>query len=116
MTARVGIPIATERILAVRPSGERLDVMAGVGTPYTVGPNEWACPVSLSGLHDQLSDVHGGSSLQALCLAASLLRQLLTYFVEDGGTLLHPATDEPFDVGACFSRVGRHELTDETSP
>jgi hypothetical protein len=98
--------VAEEQLLAVRPTGERLNVVAAVGRPFQVGPEEWACPASLTGLYDHLHDAHGGSSLQALCLAASLLRQLLTNFVQDGGRLLHPGTDEEFNLQSCFSGIG----------
>jgi hypothetical protein len=98
--------IAEEKLIAVRRSGERVEVRAGIGRPYAVSADEWACPVSLAGLHDRLHDVHGTSSLQAMCLAASLLRQLLTYFVEDGGLLHHHDGRSPFDIAACFSGIG----------
>ena len=98
--------IAEERLVGLRPSGERVQVVATIGLPYQVGPEEWACPVSLAGLHERLHEAHGGSSLQALCLAASLLRQLLTSFVEDGGQLLYSDGEEAFSISSCFSGVG----------
>jgi hypothetical protein len=98
--------VGEERLVGLRPSGERVQIIATIGFPYQVGPEEWACPVSLSGLHDRLHDIHGGSSLQALCLAASLLRQLLTGFLEGGGRLLHADGKEAFSVPSCFSGVG----------
>jgi hypothetical protein len=98
--------IAEERVLAVRPSGDPVEVLAAVGSPHQVGPDEWACPVWLTGLHDRLPDVHGGSSLQALCLGATLLRSLMASFVEGGGRLLYPGTNDEFDLHACFSGVG----------
>ena len=79
---------------------------AGIGRPYALSTDEWACPVALTGLQDTLHDVHGASSLQAMCLAASLLRRLLTAFVDDGGSLRHPADGGVFDIAACFSGVG----------
>jgi len=98
--------IAEETITALHRSGQRVEVKAGVGRPYPIGDSEWACPVSLSGLQERLHDVHGASSLQALCLAASLLRQLLTQFVQDGGELRHRDGRDAFDISACFSGIG----------
>jgi hypothetical protein len=106
MSDRIGEMIAEERLIAVRPSGARLKVPAAVGQPYQVGPQEWACPVSLAGLYEKLVDVHGSSSLQALCLAASYLRRLLVYFLEDGGGLLYEDGSDDFDIASCFSDVG----------
>ena len=97
--------IAEERLVALRPSGERSDVVVAIGLPYRVGHDEWACPVSLAGLHERLHDVHGSSSLQALCLAASLVRRLLTSFVQDGGRLLQADGTESFSIASCFSGI-----------
>jgi hypothetical protein len=99
--------IAEAKLVGLRASGERFDVTAAVGQPHRVDAEEWACPVSLSGLQRALPDIHGSSSLQALCLAASLLRELLTSFVQEGGRLLYEDGSEPFDISSCFSRVGR---------
>ena len=101
--------IAIERIDGMLPTGERVDILAGIGAPYEVGPQEWACSVCLDGLHKRLGDIHGASSLQAFCLAASLLRRLLMHFVEEGGTLKCPGTGNPFDIEATFSGVGATE-------
>jgi hypothetical protein len=97
--------VAEQKLVGSRSSGERFEVIAAIGQPYQVGPEEWACPVSLSGLHGRLADIHGGSSLQAFCLAASLLRQLLTSFVHDGGRLLFD-DGTAFDIASCFSGIG----------
>ena len=101
--------IAEETLIALRRSGERVEVRAGLGRPYHIGGSEWACPVSLAGLHERLHDVHGDSSLQALCLAATLLRRLLTCFVQDGGELRHLDGRDAFDISACFSGIGRSD-------
>jgi hypothetical protein len=98
--------IAEQKLVALRPSGEHVRVVAALGSPSEIRPGEWACPVSLSGLYTQLQEIHGGSSLQALCLAASVLRQLLTSFIEDGGQLLHEDGVEPFSIESCFAGVG----------
>jgi hypothetical protein len=99
--------IAEEAIVCVRASGERLKAVASVGRPYQVGPEEWACSVSLTELYARMPDIHGTSSLQALCLAANLLRQLLTYFAEGGGQLYYSDGQTPFDLDATFSKIGK---------
>jgi len=60
----------------------------------------------MQGLHDRLRDVHGEDSLQALCLALSLARQLLTSFVEDGGRVVYAGTDSDYAIDATFSAIG----------
>lgn len=99
--------IAEEAIEATLHTGEVLHVRVRIGQPYSASADEWACSVALEGMHDRLRDIHGASSLQALCLATSLARQLLTDFVEDGGSLRYPGRSDEFDIGATFSGVGR---------
>ena len=98
--------IAEEKLVALRPSGERFEIVVAIGVPYQAGHEEWACAVSLAGLVERLHGVHAGSSPQARYLAASLLRQLLTSFVEDGGRLFHEGGTERFSIASCFSGVG----------
>jgi hypothetical protein len=56
-----------------------------------------ACPVAIRGMYDNLADIHGEDSLQALCLAASLVRTLIAGFVSDGGKLSFPDSDRDDD-------------------
>jgi hypothetical protein len=81
-------------------------LLVRVGAPHKVADDEWACGAAVDGLSGPMPDMHGVSSLQALCLAASLARRLLTYFIEDGGQLHDSATKRPFDIDASFSGVG----------
>src|SRR5579885_2053317 len=57
--------IAKRVISAVSASGQETKVLMRIGTPYEVSENEWACPVGLDGLHDDLRDQHGIDSWQA---------------------------------------------------
>jgi hypothetical protein len=98
--------VALSRFWCIRPNGDRVLVIAEIGRPYDTGAGDWACPVSLRRLYDRLTDIRGVDSLQALCLAASLLRNLLTSFVDDGGRVLHPEDESEVDINATFSGVG----------
>jgi hypothetical protein len=98
--------IVTTELTCVRRTGERLNCLVEIAKPYQAETGEWACPLSLGELYPRLPDVNGEDSLQALCLALSLARLLLTYFVEDGGRILIAGTDSEFPVDAYFSRVG----------
>jgi hypothetical protein len=55
--------------------------------PYPCDEGDWACPVSLTPLFNQLPDIHGVDSFQALSLAVKLIHSLLEDFVEKVGTL-----------------------------
>lgn len=99
--------VATSSLDCVNSVGERYQVMVEIGRPYRAPEGEWACPVAMRGLHNSLPDVRGEDSLQALCLAASLVRMLLTGFVEDGGKIFFPNSDSEYDLNATFSDVGR---------
>ncbi|MGD0948829.1 MAG: hypothetical protein ABSA52_15565 [Candidatus Binatia bacterium] len=98
--------MASGRFWCIRPNGDRVLVTAEIGRLYDSGAGDWACPVTLRGLYDRLTDIHGVDSLQALCLAASLVRKLLTSFVDDGGRVLHPEDESEVDFNATFSGIG----------
>jgi hypothetical protein len=89
-------PIASVDIHAIKPNGDRLIIEVRVGAPHQVDEDEWWCPVSMHPLFGRLHDAVGGSSLQSLCLAISLVLQLLGNFREDGGTL-------HYDDGTTFA-------------
>lgn len=96
--------IATRRLRAKTPEGRLFEIEVGIGTPVCCGDQEWKCAVVLSGLHNKLSDQHGIDSWQALMLAQRLARQLLGYFVEDGGQLFNAESEEsPVNLSAMFS-------------
>ena len=95
---------ATTTMTAQRPSEEPFHITVEIGVPHKVGndPHEWACPVSIEPLYKKLHDAHGGDALQSLCLAISLVIDLLTSFKLDGGKLLSD-NGEDFPLEAyCF--------------
>jgi len=79
--------IAEKEIFSVSAKGEKKRLRVVVGRPYRVGDVSWACPVQLEGLFNKLHDAVGVDSWQALGLTVGLVRQLLGYYVEDGGKL-----------------------------
>lgn len=87
-------------------TGERFTASVEIGKPYRVPDGHWACPVKIRGLYDNLADITGEDSLQALCLAASLVRSLLGAVIENGGTLLHPNSNDSYELDATFGCVG----------
>ncbi|HEX9626238.1 MAG TPA: hypothetical protein VGA00_04810 [Acidiferrobacterales bacterium] len=95
--------IAERDVICQRASGKYFPVTIRIGAPYRVEEGEWACPVSLTGLQEQLSDVHGVDSLQALLLAIGLARKLLGYIIDDGGRILWPDSDSPVDLDTLFA-------------
>lgn len=88
-------PIARRMLLAVDANDREFVLTLGIGQPYEILPDEWACPVSLDGLHGSLVDQHGLDSWQSMQLAYQLVAQLLSYFVQDGGKLFWPDSREP---------------------
>ncbi|MBA3316343.1 MAG: hypothetical protein M3552_18385 [Planctomycetota bacterium] len=93
-------PIARRELVGVCPSGERIPIVVEVGRPYPEGdPNEnWRCPVTVIPLHHRAFDAGGYDSMQALCIAIRFASSLLTDFVERGGKLFFPDSDDEFDL------------------
>ena len=90
----------------VGPNGERHRIVVKLGRPYQTSTGEWACPVKIRGLYNNLCDIHGQDSLQALCLATSLVRTLLNSFVEGGGRIMFPNSDYVYDLNSIFGDLG----------
>ena len=95
--------LASRSVLAVKSSGERFTITLAIGFPYEVTPEQWACSVALHGLHSQIGDVHGIDAWQVIRLAYGFIAQLLGYFVEEGGRLYWPETEEPLEFSELFS-------------
>ena len=91
--------------LFVTVDGRERPVTAAIGTPYKAATGEWRCAVSLAGLHHDLADVAGEDALQALCLAASLMRTLLEDVRAGGGKVLDTDRCE-YSLEATFGRIG----------
>jgi hypothetical protein len=101
--------IVESAIDCVGPNSERHRIVVELGRPYRASTGEWSCPVNIRGLYDRLSDVRGEDALQALCLAASLACSLLQSYVEAGGRLVHPETNDDYSLKNTFSGVGDAE-------
>jgi hypothetical protein len=96
--------IAGRELYAVAVDGRGFGVKLGIGQPYRITEDEWACAVQLSGLHENLSDAHGIDSWQALQLAQQLAARLLQYFVQDGGRLFWEKDGDQVQLSELFAR------------
>ena len=96
--------LASRTLVAIDSSYRRFNVRLEIGMPYRCAENDWACAVALDGLFDYLWDQHGVDSFQALIVAQTYARSLLTDFVARGGQLLHVVDDAPLDVDQLFTQ------------
>ena len=76
-------PIAKEELVRIREDGSEVSVIAQIGAPYQIGDVGWACPAELSGVDSQYPDIHGVSSMQAICLAICLIKTRLGHLLDD---------------------------------
>ncbi len=97
--------IATATFFAQRPGEDRFAVTVKIGTPYRIqkGGDQWACPVAIDPLFDNLVDIQGSDSLQALCFALRFAMDLLNSFEADGGVLTY-RNGERFPVDAYLAQ------------
>jgi hypothetical protein len=99
--------VASTTLVCVNSQGERREVVVEIGLPYQTPRGSWACPVAMRGMYSSLADIHGEDSLQSLCLAASLVRTLLSSVVKEGGKIFFPDSDSEYDLDVVFGQVGR---------
>jgi len=97
--------IAERSLHAVAADGNSFEIGLGIGRPYQVSTDEWACSVQVTGLHSCLSDIRGADSWQALQLACQLSAQLLDHFVAGGGRIFWAETSEPLSVADLFAKI-----------
>jgi hypothetical protein len=73
-----------------------IEVVARLGTPKEVGPDEWICACITTFADEERSiEIHGGDSMQALQLAMATLDVELQHGAKRrGGTLYY--FDQPF--------------------
>jgi len=99
--------IACRDLLAIHPARGSFTIGIHIGQPYRISLDEWACPVSLEGLHSKLHDQHGTDAFQALMLAQNLARYLLDAFIEEGGQLRESSEGPSVDVQRLFKAGSR---------
>ena len=105
-------PVTSADFLLTRPGREARLVTVLIGRPYVVGEHEARCPVELRGLEPQYPDICGTTTLQALCLALTLVRRRLEDALDKGCTLAAAEGDELYqrdDLAALFSDIGAAE-------
>lgn len=93
--------VVETEFLAVFPDQSSTQLILKIGRPISVSNmhDEWSCPVSLIPLYKRLADIRGGDAFQALCLAISLVFDLLKDFEAKGGKLLlDEEHDFPFEA------------------
>ncbi|NCB64379.1 MAG: hypothetical protein EOM52_12450 [Clostridia bacterium] len=97
-------PVATMEMVAVHPDGTRTPLIVEVGKPFRMDTGVWACPVSGEPVVPNMPGIFGEDSMQALCLALSLVFDLLSNFKKKGGALLGEGDQEFLLEVYCWSR------------
>src|SRR5262249_53593767 len=87
-------------------NGQKRRVRARIGKPYRASSREWACPAEIRGLDRRHPDMRGADSLQALCLATSLLRARFEAFIEDGGRVFDVDDGSEWSVDGVMATFG----------
>jgi hypothetical protein len=94
--------IASRDLIGVDASRGSFEIRICIGLPYKTEFGGWRCPLALEGLHSPLKGTVGVDAFQALMLAQQLARELLTAFIERGGTLLDSPGGRAISVQDLF--------------
>ena len=96
--------IAERIIYAIDKDSRGFDVALMIGKPYQADSKygDWGCPVAMIGLHGVFPDMYGVDSWQALTIAHTLVKRLLTGFVEEGGRLFWEKDGEELTIDELF--------------
>lgn len=109
--ADFGDVVASAEFLLLDRDGSNRRASLRVGRPYEVSSDEWACPVEISGFEPRYSDAHGGTSLQALCLAIMLARSRVQDFISKGGKVLDVDDGHEWDAKTIAAVFGTRGLS-----
>lgn len=93
--------IAEKDLVGIDPDGSRFKIMLKIGRPYTEG-DVWVCPIGAIGLHPEMREVRADDSFHALMRGRRLLRQILEFFLDDGGRVLLPDARTPLSLDTLF--------------
>ena len=93
--------IAERDLIGINPDGSRFKIMLKIGKPHTVDGG-WACSAGAIGLYTRLREIRGEDSFQTLLQAVKFLKQLIEYFIDDGGSLLLPDEETPVKISDIF--------------
>lgn len=86
--------VAKLEVVAVRESGERLQMRAEIGRPREESDGRWACSIAVAPLKTKIDDVHGADSFHAVWLALALVLKLLDNLHAEGWRLENPDGSE----------------------
>jgi hypothetical protein len=92
--------IAEKDLIGIDPDQSRFKIMLKIGRPYAQGEH-WVCPVGAIGLHPEMREVRAEDSFQALMRGRKLLRQILDFYIGDGGRI-HSPDDQPLSLDTLF--------------
>jgi hypothetical protein len=84
--------IAEEHVVFIHPDGTRRPGRIALAAPVQRA-GRYTCEVALDGMQPNMA-IHGGSTLQALLLAAGVLGMRLHDFVARGGRVLYAPGEE----------------------
>ena len=101
-----GDVVGSADLILAASDGTRTPITIRVGCPYQVDALEWACPVEAHGLEPRFPDMHGTTSLQALCLAVAVVRERIRDVRTKGGKFLDPDEDVEWDEDALAALFG----------
>jgi hypothetical protein len=102
--------IASSDLLCVHPDGTEVHAVARLASPTRRGDGLWVSAFAVDHLHDP-QEMSGEDSLQALCMAMSMVRALLERFMAQGGLVLSPDDRSEFPIDATFGLMGARTLT-----
>jgi hypothetical protein len=117
-----GDVVGSADLILAATDGTRTPITIRVGRPYQVDVLEWACPVEVHGLEPRYPDMHGTTSLQALCLAVAVVRERIRDVRAKGGKVLAADEDVEWDDDALAALFGlssdgsRHNAVEPVDP
>ena len=94
--------IVTLDLVEITAEGERLPIRIEIGRPQPNGLNDWACSIWVKSVDDEMRNVFGADSLQALILGLRLVGVHLGSILKQGSRLIDPKDEKDFPLQIYF--------------
>ena len=94
--------VAERDVLAITPTGDRINTKIQFGQPYETEDRGWFCDLFMEGI-DKSHYAAGADSLQAILLTMSLAESILIDKVNKGWQLRYPDTEEIMEINEFFN-------------
>ena len=98
----IDIVVARTQLTGRDADGTQRKISFAIGRPEKISDGAWSCPVEIHGLPAVTTGTIGCDSWQALTVAIGLVKQGVSFYLADGGSLSWPDDERSVALDDLF--------------